>query len=85
MCGINDKNWVKEQYISLQTFHRIPGVRIQKITVEKQIEPSTLESFDPVTQEYNREEFLQQSTHNNFKAKSIIDETSWNSLLVPLV
>jgi hypothetical protein len=62
MCEINDKNWVKEQYISSQTFHRIPGVRIQKITVEKQIEPSTLESFDPVTQEYNREEFLQQST-----------------------
>jgi hypothetical protein len=85
MCEINDKNWVKEQYISSQVFHRIPGVRIQKIIVGEQIESLTLESFDLVTQEYNREEFLQQSTHKNFKAKSIIDETSRNSLLVPLV
>jgi hypothetical protein len=54
MSEIDDKNWIEEQFISLQAFHRTPGGRIRKITAGEQFKPRTLESFDPVTQESYR-------------------------------
>jgi hypothetical protein len=45
-----------------QTFHRTPDRRVQKITVEEQFKPQNIESFDPVTQELYRDEFLEQFT-----------------------
>jgi hypothetical protein len=53
-CEIDDKNWIKEQFISLQTFHRTSGGHVQKITVRKQFESQILKPFDPVTQERYR-------------------------------
>jgi hypothetical protein len=50
-CEINDKNWIEEQFISSQVFHRTPGGRVRKITTGEQFEPRTRESFDPATQE----------------------------------
>jgi hypothetical protein len=64
-CEIDDKNQLKKQFISSQTFHRTSGGRIQEFTVGERFKPRILESFDLVTQEYNREEFLQQSTHTS--------------------
>jgi hypothetical protein len=49
MSEIDDKNWIEEQFISSQIFHRTLGGRVQEITVEVQFEPRILESFDPVT------------------------------------
>jgi hypothetical protein len=40
----NDKNWVKEQFISSQAFHRTHGERVQK----------NLELFDPIDQKQHR-------------------------------
>jgi hypothetical protein len=54
MCNIDDKNRVKEQYISSQAFHRTPGGRVGEITAGEQFEARILESFDPVTQELYR-------------------------------
>jgi hypothetical protein len=51
MSEIDDKNRLKKQFISSQTFHRIPDGRVQEITVGERCEPRILESFDPVTQE----------------------------------
>jgi hypothetical protein len=36
---IDDKNRLKEQFISSHTFHRTSGGRVQKITVKKQFKP----------------------------------------------
>jgi hypothetical protein len=51
---IDDKNWIKEQFIFSQAFHRTPGQRVRGITTEERFEPRILESFDPTTQESNR-------------------------------
>jgi hypothetical protein len=51
---INDKNRLKKQFISFQAFHRTPGGRVQKITMEERFKPRILVSFDPVTQEQYR-------------------------------
>jgi hypothetical protein len=51
---MDDKNWIKEQFISSQAFHRTAGGRIQKIILREQFEPRILESFDLVTQELYR-------------------------------
>jgi hypothetical protein len=66
-CEIDDKNRIKEQFISSQLFYRTTGGHVQKIITKEQFEPRILESFDPVTQEYNRDEILQQYTHKNLK------------------
>jgi hypothetical protein len=62
-CEINDKNQIKEQYISSQAFHRTPGGRVQEFTMGERFEPQILESFDLVTQEYTGFT-LQPLTHN---------------------
>jgi phosphoribulokinase len=49
---IDDKNQIKKQFMSSQAFHRITGRRIQKITAEERFKSRTLESFEPVTQEW---------------------------------
>jgi hypothetical protein len=54
-CEIDDKNRIEDHFISSQTFLRTPGGRVWKITVGEQFEPWILESFDPVTQELNRD------------------------------
>jgi hypothetical protein len=43
-CEIDDKNWIKEQFISSQIFHRTPRGRVQKITVREQFESQILKS-----------------------------------------
>jgi hypothetical protein len=53
-CEIDDKNWIEEQFISSQAFHRTPAGHIQKITAGERFEPRILESFDPITQELYR-------------------------------
>jgi hypothetical protein len=53
-CEIDDKNWIKKQFISSQTFHRTPDERVRKTTAEEQFEPQNLESFDPATQKLYR-------------------------------
>jgi hypothetical protein len=50
MCEIKDKNRIKEQFISSQTFHWIAGERVRKITVKKRFKPIILKSFDSLTQ-----------------------------------
>jgi hypothetical protein len=51
MCEINDKNQIREQFISSQTFHRIPGERFQKITAGERFGLVKLEPFVLVAQE----------------------------------
>jgi hypothetical protein len=53
MCEIDDKNRIKEQYISSHAFHRTPGGHIWEITAGERFKPRILESFDPMTQEHN--------------------------------
>jgi hypothetical protein len=50
-CEIDDKNQIKEQYLSSQAFHRTPSGRVRQITARVRFELQNLESFDPVTQE----------------------------------
>jgi hypothetical protein len=53
-CKIDNKNRIKEQFISSQTFHRTPGGRVRKTTTGEQFEPRIIESFDLATQEIYR-------------------------------
>jgi hypothetical protein len=56
--------------MSSQSFHRIPGGRVQKITAEVQFEPQKLESFDPMTQEsYRLSPAMIHTNTNNSKSK----------------
>jgi hypothetical protein len=50
-CEIDDRNQIKDQFISLHAFHRTSGGRVRKITAKERFQPRILESFDPVTQE----------------------------------
>jgi hypothetical protein len=74
MSEINDKNQIKNRFISSQTFHRTPDERVQKITTGVQFEPQNLESFDPMTQPYYRDEFQEQRSPNRRTEATI---TSW--------
>jgi hypothetical protein len=47
----DDKNQIKNRFISSQAFHRTPGGRVRKITTGEQFESRKLEFFDPVTRE----------------------------------
>jgi hypothetical protein len=67
LCKINDRNQLRKQFISSQTFHRTLGGRVRKITAKDQFKPRNLESFNPVTQESYRHRFLQQSTSHTSK------------------
>jgi hypothetical protein len=69
MCEINDKNRIKEHFISLHAFHRTPDKRVQKITVGEQFKPQNLESFDLVTQELYR--LLSAMSHTPHEQKSM--------------
>jgi hypothetical protein len=53
-CEIDVKNWIEEQFISSQAFHRITGGHVQKITAVERFKPRNLESLDPMTQELYR-------------------------------
>jgi hypothetical protein len=55
MSKTDNKNKIKNRFISSQTFHRTSDGRVQKITTGEQLELENLESFDPVTQELCRE------------------------------
>jgi hypothetical protein len=52
---IDKKNWIEEQFISSQAFHRTPGERVWETTAGEQFKPRILESFDPVTQVKDRQ------------------------------
>jgi hypothetical protein len=65
-CEIGGKNQIEEQIISSQAFHQTSGGCVREITVGERFEPRVLESFDPVTQEHDCDEHLQQnSKHKN--------------------
>jgi hypothetical protein len=49
--AINNKNWIKEQYIYSQAFHRTPGGHVWEITVGVQFRLENLDLFDPAAQE----------------------------------
>jgi hypothetical protein len=53
-CEAGNKNRLKKQYMPSEAFHRTSGGHVREITVRVQFEPLNLESFDPVTQDYNR-------------------------------
>jgi hypothetical protein len=61
---IDDKNQIKNRFISSQTFNRTPDERVQKITTKVQFKPQNLESFNPMTQYYYRNEFQEQRSPN---------------------
>jgi hypothetical protein len=42
MSEIDDKNRLKEHFISSQAFYRTPGGRVRKITAEEQFKPRIL-------------------------------------------
>jgi hypothetical protein len=63
MCEIDNKSRTKIWFISSQTFHRTPCVRVQGITARVQFRLVNLDSFDSVTQELYQNKFLQQSPH----------------------
>jgi hypothetical protein len=65
MSKIDDRKQFEKQFISSQTFHRTTGGRVWETTTGEQFKPQILESFDPTTQEYKRDEFLQQSTQSD--------------------
>jgi hypothetical protein len=47
---IDDKNQLKKQFISSQSFHRTPGGRVRETTAGERFRPQILETFDPVAQ-----------------------------------
>jgi hypothetical protein len=51
----DDKNQIKNRFISSHAFHRTPAGRIRKIIAGVQFELGILKSFGPVTQESYRE------------------------------
>jgi hypothetical protein len=55
--------------MSSQAFHQIPGGRVQETITGERFEPRNFKSFDPVTQELYRNEFLQQSTYESERDK----------------
>jgi hypothetical protein len=76
MRKIDDKNWIKEQIISSQAFHRTPGERVREITAGERFEPRILKSFNPVTQElYRHHPATVHSQHEQFET-SITDQTT---------
>jgi hypothetical protein len=50
----DDKNQIKNRFISPQIFHRTHGGRVQKITAGEQLKLENLELFDLVAQELYR-------------------------------
>jgi hypothetical protein len=54
LSDTDDKNQIKNRFISSQLFHRTLDERVWEITVEERFEPRILESFDPVIQELYR-------------------------------
>jgi hypothetical protein len=73
---INDKNWLKKQFIPSQAFHRTTGGHIREITSRKPFEPQILELFNPVAQESN---WASPATiHTRWKNKSQLQ--SWLQL-----
>jgi hypothetical protein len=62
-CETLEKNRIKTQFMSSQVFHRTSGGRIRETTIWAQLELENLDLFNPATQEFNRDEFLQQSIH----------------------
>jgi hypothetical protein len=54
---IDDENQIKNSLYPHKDIS--PSGRVREITAEERFEPRILESFDPVTQELYRKEFLQ--------------------------
>jgi hypothetical protein len=69
---IDDKNQIKNQFISSQTFHQTLCVRELENTVRAQFELEELESFDLTTQEQYQDEHLQESSIH-WKTKTQLD------------
>jgi hypothetical protein len=51
---IDDKNWIKEQFISSQAFHRTPSGRVRETTAGERLELGNLELFDQELQNNTR-------------------------------
>jgi hypothetical protein len=50
----DDKNQIKNQFISSQVFHRTPGGHVREITAGEQLERENIDLFDLVAQELHR-------------------------------
>jgi hypothetical protein len=67
------QNQINEKLKASQAFHRTLDVQKLEDVVWVQFRLENLELFNPVAQEYHRDKFLQQSTHENL----ITNETWW--------
>jgi hypothetical protein len=54
LSDTDDKNQIKNRFISSQLFRRTLDGRVREITVEERFEPRIIESFDPMIQELYR-------------------------------
>jgi hypothetical protein len=72
---IDDKNRLKQQFISSQAFHRTPGGRVREPTAGERFRPRILETFDLVTQDRYRDVLLQRSTPTHTKDHTKIDSS----------
>jgi hypothetical protein len=61
-CETVNKNRIKNQFMSSQTFDRTTCGRVWETNVWEQLKLGNLEFFDPISQKQERNEFLQQST-----------------------
>jgi hypothetical protein len=50
----DDKNQIKNRFISSQAFQRTTGGHVQEITAGEQLERENLKLFDPIAQEIHR-------------------------------
>jgi hypothetical protein len=71
-CERDDKTQIKNQFMSSHVFHWIPCRRVKGTTIWDRLELGNLELFNLIAQEYDRDEFLQQSNHNTNKIKEVM-------------
>jgi hypothetical protein len=66
---------IKNQFMSSQTFHRTPCVRVQETTAWERLELRKLELLDPIDQEQHWNRDLQQQLE-----KQIVERLGWRNL-----
>jgi hypothetical protein len=69
--------------MSSQAFHRILYGRVRETTLREQWRSRNLELFNPVAQEYKRDEILQQSTQKNLKKTGNLNSSRDSGLALP--
>jgi hypothetical protein len=54
LSEIDDKNQIEKRFISSQSFHQTPDVRIREVTAEMSFELGILKYFEPTNQQSYR-------------------------------